>query len=245
VSRWPRRRTGPLRALPPALALVAAVALSACGGGDDGEPTGDEAQIREVLTSYLEDTGNPDNCTRITSDALDRRYGGRGRAAALANCRRSIETTLDWRDVEVTGIRIAGDTARATATGDVQADGGTERRTQEETLRREDGEWRLTGLGQPAGPSQVTGVIAGDRVSVSPERVGRGPVVLIVSNQTRATYAVSVEGPRVDERTTPIRPQGTGTIQTFLERGASYRVAAEAPSGGAPSGIAPATIEVR
>jgi hypothetical protein len=79
---------------------------------------------------------------------------------------------------------------------------------------------------RPPVPIQLTGVINSDGVTISPNRIGAGPVVISVSNQTRATHTLTLDGgTTVAMHTAPIAPTDTGTIQTTLEQG-SYTVKA-------------------
>lgn len=74
---------------------------------------------------------------------------------------------------------------------------------------------------RPPVPLQLTGVITDERVTVSPDEVGAGPVVITVSNQTEQSRTLTLEGgPRnIQERVGPINPLDTATIQKTLERG--------------------------
>lgn len=66
---------------------------------------------------------------------------------------------------------------------------------------------------------QLTGVIAADEVTVSPDRFGAGPAVLTISNQAPDAQTVTLSGPALRERVGPINPQGTATIQATLRPG--------------------------
>ena len=78
---------------------------------------------------------------------------------------------------------------------------------------------------RPPVPVQLTGVINDREVTVSPGRLGAGPVVLIVSNQTQQSHTVTLEGEDVRETVGPINPLDTATIQKTLKPGA-YEVRA-------------------
>jgi len=78
---------------------------------------------------------------------------------------------------------------------------------------------------RPPVPIQITGVIAKDKVTVSPNRVGAGPVVLIVSNQTDDPHTLTIEGEQVRERVGPINSLDTAQIQKTLAPG-TYEVKA-------------------
>jgi hypothetical protein len=76
---------------------------------------------------------------------------------------------------------------------------------------------------RPAASINVTAAIAGGRIHVSPGTFGAGPIRLIVSNQTGSAQAVTLEtdgaGPGITQKTAPISPAGTTTIEVDVERG--------------------------
>ena len=80
---------------------------------------------------------------------------------------------------------------------------------------------------RPPVPLQLTGVITDARVTVSPDKVGAGPVVITVSNQTDQSRTLTLEGGpgNIRERVGPINPLDTATIQKTLEQG-DYTVTA-------------------
>jgi predicted component of type VI protein secretion system len=71
----------------------------------------------------------------------------------------------------------------------------------------------------------LTGVIQDDAVTVSPSKVGAGPVEITISNQTDAAHSITLEGDSITEREGPVAPGDTATIQKTLEPG-SYQVKA-------------------
>ncbi len=71
----------------------------------------------------------------------------------------------------------------------------------------------------------LTGVIQDDAVTVSPSKLGAGPVEITISNQTDAAHSITLEGDTVVEREGPVAPGDTATIQKTLEPG-SYEVRA-------------------
>lgn len=71
----------------------------------------------------------------------------------------------------------------------------------------------------------LTGVIQDDKVTVSPAKIGAGPVEITISNQTDTVRTVTLEGESITERQGPVQPGGTTTIQKTLEPG-SYQVRA-------------------
>jgi hypothetical protein len=81
---------------------------------------------------------------------------------------------------------------------------------------------------RPATAIELTGVIRPAKVTVSPRRVGAGPVAIIISNHTDDTHTLALVGDRVREVVGPINPLDTATIQSTLEPGV-YRVRAGSP----------------
>jgi hypothetical protein len=71
----------------------------------------------------------------------------------------------------------------------------------------------------------LTGVIQDDEVTVSPAKIGAGPVEITISNQTDAEHSITLEGESIIERQGPVAPGDTATIQKTLEPG-SYQVKA-------------------
>jgi hypothetical protein len=88
----------------------------------------------------------------------------------------------------------------------------------------------LTGCGEddfeneprPPVARQLTGVITEEKVTISPNELGAGPVVITISNQTEVAHTVTLEsasGGTIREQAGPINPLDTGTIQRTLEQG--------------------------
>jgi hypothetical protein len=71
----------------------------------------------------------------------------------------------------------------------------------------------------------LTGVIKEDKVTVSPAKVGAGPVEITISNQTQGVRTILLEGESIREQQGPVQPGDTATIQKTLEPG-SYEVRA-------------------
>ena len=95
----------------------------------------------------------------------------------------------------------------------------------------------------PPVPVQLTGVIQQGKVTVSPDRVGAGPILITISNQTSSARTVTLDdGSRVEERVGPINPLDTATLQKTLAPGA-YEVRAGSAAA-VPREIAPATLRV-
>jgi hypothetical protein len=71
----------------------------------------------------------------------------------------------------------------------------------------------------------LTGVIQDDKVTVSPARIGAGPVEITISNQTDSERTITLEGESITEQEGPVLPGDTATIQKTLPPG-SYEVRA-------------------
>ena len=71
----------------------------------------------------------------------------------------------------------------------------------------------------------LTGVIKDDKVTVSPAKIGAGPVEITISNQTNRERTITLEGESITEEQGPVQPGDTATIQKTLGPG-SYEVRA-------------------
>lgn len=78
---------------------------------------------------------------------------------------------------------------------------------------------------RPPAPVQLTGVVTAKEVTISPKRVGGGPVILIVSNQTDMAHTITLEGGGSTDTVGPIPPLDTGQLQQTLKPG-TYTVKA-------------------
>jgi len=90
---------------------------------------------------------------------------------------------------------------------------------------------------RPPAPIELTAAIDPRSVSISPQSLGAGLVVLTISNQTDEPTRLTLEGP-TSATSNEIPPGGTGSIKAALEQG-EYEAAA-----GSEVGIKPATLEV-
>ncbi len=99
---------------------------------------------------------------------------------------------------------------------------------------------------RPPVPVELTGVIQEDEVTISPNgrdrKIGAGPFLIIVSNQTEDAHTVTLEGDRIRERVGPIQPLDTATIQKTLPRGV-YEVRAGSDVA-VPREIRPAELRI-
>jgi hypothetical protein len=95
---------------------------------------------------------------------------------------------------------------------------------------------------RPPVPIELTGVIQSDKVTVSPNSFGAGPVLITISNQTPDAHTLTLEGETVKERVGPVNPQDTATIQKTLPEG-TYEVRAGSTVA-VPKEIQPAVLKV-
>ena len=72
---------------------------------------------------------------------------------------------------------------------------------------------------RPPTPVQLTGVVTDKEVTISPKRVGGGPVILIVSNQTNMAHTITLEGGGNTDTVGPIPPLDTAQLQQTLKPG--------------------------
>jgi hypothetical protein len=78
---------------------------------------------------------------------------------------------------------------------------------------------------RPPVPVELTGVIQKSAVTVSPSRIGAGPVLITMSNQTRIPITITLEGGSITDKVGRVQPLDTATIQKTLDPG-SYEVRA-------------------
>jgi hypothetical protein len=95
---------------------------------------------------------------------------------------------------------------------------------------------------RPPVPLQLTGVITNAKVTISPRKVGAGPVVITVSNQTGQSRTLTLDGQGLQERVGPINPLDTAQLQKTLKPG-RYTVTAGSEQATAKT-IAPATLVI-
>ena len=96
---------------------------------------------------------------------------------------------------------------------------------------------------RPASPINITAAVSDKKISLSPKEFGAGPVVFIVSNQTRDEQTLTLQTdelggdkPGLKQSTDPIAPRGTGTLKADVREG-SYALSTS-------DGPKPATFEV-
>jgi hypothetical protein len=80
---------------------------------------------------------------------------------------------------------------------------------------------------RPPAPISISIAITGERIGVSPARIGAGPVVLLISNQSNRSQDLTLTAPNgsddscvdADASSGPINPQGAARIQLPLVEG--------------------------
>src|SRR3954453_1530426 len=79
---------------------------------------------------------------------------------------------------------------------------------------------------RPPTPVNITAAISDQRVTVSPKKVGAGPVVIIIANETGEAHRVTVETDvlaadegGIKQQTAPINPDGTATLKLDMREG--------------------------
>jgi Domain of unknown function (DUF4878) len=127
------------------LALAAALGgalVAGCGGGDDD---GDAEQtVRDFVTAVRERDGDTFCNDLVTEEFLEQFSGATG-DKARDSCKRELESLsgLDVKLVKVERTKVDGDTASVTAV--IAREG--QRLKQVYRLKKEDGDWKLTGAG--------------------------------------------------------------------------------------------------
>jgi hypothetical protein len=97
---------------------------------------------------------------------------------------------------------------------------------------------------RPPVPIQLSGAVNDKEVSVSPNRIGAGPVTIVIANLSSQSHTVTIEGGphNTTEQVGPINPQDTARIQETLEQG-TYTVKAGSDRATAEE-IKPATLHI-
>jgi hypothetical protein len=100
---------------------------------------------------------------------------------------------------------------------------------------------------RPAAPVNVAVSLTSERVAVSPDRVGAGPVVLLVANESGRSREVTLTAPSGssgscvdgDVSSGPINPQGTARLQLPLVEGRCVVSVADDALEAAPLTVGP------
>ena len=97
---------------------------------------------------------------------------------------------------------------------------------------------------RPPAPINVTAAIDGERVRVSPQSFGAGPVVFVISNQSGLAQEVTFETDElggsqggIRRSAGPIAPRSTGTLKVDARQG-TYRLSTSS------QGVRAASVEV-
>jgi len=121
-----------------ASALLAALALAACGGGSDNGSSADEDQITQAITAAAT-SGDPSACTKYQTIHFTQQTSGGTGQAAIRSCEKGAQDTAA-DSIDVTDVEVDGD--HATALG--KATGSTfDGQTLKVALVKENGQWRL------------------------------------------------------------------------------------------------------
>ena len=82
---------------------------------------------------------------------------------------------------------------------------------------------------EPPAPVNLSVLIGNSRVQLSPARIGAGPVLLLVTNQSPRSETLTVHQPRVGEvaSTGPITPQSTAQLQVNFTVPGFYALVAD------------------
>jgi hypothetical protein len=72
---------------------------------------------------------------------------------------------------------------------------------------------------RPPVPLQLTGVITQQKLTISPNKIGAGPVVITVSNQSGQKRMLTLDGNGIQEQVGPISPLDTAQLQKTLKPG--------------------------
>jgi hypothetical protein len=95
---------------------------------------------------------------------------------------------------------------------------------------------------RPPIPIELTGVVQDDAVTVSPARIGAGPVRITISNQTEGRQTITLEGETTRTQVGPVDPLDTATIRSLLDPGL-YEVSAGSAVA-LPEEIRPAVLRI-
>src|SRR3954470_8555896 len=78
---------------------------------------------------------------------------------------------------------------------------------------------------RPPTPVNISAAVSPDKVTVSPQKFGAGPVTFLIANLTDDTQEVTVETQDLSDKagikqtTSPINPQGTATLKVDVAEG--------------------------
>ena len=115
-------------------ALIVALALSACGGGDD--ETGEIEDV--IVASAVAD--DPANCTKLNTQRFNEQVAGESGSAAVKECEEEAEKEEGLDSVEVSKVEV--DDSSATADVALRG-GGLDGQAVEVALVKDGDQWKL------------------------------------------------------------------------------------------------------
>jgi hypothetical protein len=83
---------------------------------------------------------------------------------------------------------------------------------------------------RPPVPVNLSVEIGTNQVTVSPAKIGAGPVTLLVANHSGAGQTLTIDGPRLRRSAGPIPPGDTATVKATLGSG-DFTLATEESAG--------------
>jgi hypothetical protein len=121
------------------LALIAALALAACGGGSSS--SGDSEGAIESAIETAATSSDPSKCTEVQTAAFNETETGSSGKEALATCEEEAESdSAPAESVDVSDISVDGEKA----TAEVAIEGGSlNGQSVEVELLEEEGDWKL------------------------------------------------------------------------------------------------------
>ena len=87
---------------------------------------------------------------------------------------------------------------------------------------------------RPPVPINVSVQLGAQKVTVSPDKFGAGPITLLVANQSGASQTLTIDGPRVRQSIGPINPEDTATLKVTVGPG-DYSLATDQSAGLRPA----------
>jgi ketosteroid isomerase-like protein len=125
------------------LALICLLALLAGCGGDDKKDA--EQTVRDFVTA-LRDRDADTFCDDLVTKEFLGQFSGATGDKAKESCKRELKSVTgleEVRLVKVEGVKVSGDEATVTAVIERQG----QRQRQVYRLKKEDGDWKLSGAG--------------------------------------------------------------------------------------------------
>jgi len=91
---------------------------------------------------------------------------------------------------------------------------------------------------RPPVPKNVSVVIGQEDISAAPNKIGAGPLTLLVSNQSGAARTLKIDGPQLTRSVGPIQPEDTATFKLTAQPGDLALAAADT------DGVKPVVIAI-